>query len=181
MTEAALADLERLDLVARIWFRDHTAWKPGPTEIADRLGWLDVAHAMRANVPDLQAFAEEARNEGVGHVVLLGMGGSSLGPEVVRQTFGSAPGFPELIVLDSTVPEAVLAVTREIDPARHALLIVVQVRHHHGASGALRPLPRPRGGRRGTRRTRAAGSSPSRTRALRSRLWRESRDSGAHF
>ena len=117
MTDAALADLERLDLVARIWARDHTAWKPGPTEIADRLGWLDVAHAMRANVPDLQAFAEEARSDGIRHVVLLGMGGSSLGPEVVRQTFGSAPGFPELIVLDSTVPEAVLAVTSEIDPA----------------------------------------------------------------
>ena len=117
MTEAALADLERLDLVARIWARDHTAWKPDPTEIADRLGWLDVTHAMRANVPDLQAFAEEARSDGIRHVVLLGMGGSSLGPEVVRQTFGSAPGFPELIVLDSTVPEAVLAVTSEIDPA----------------------------------------------------------------
>ena len=117
MTEAALVDLERLDLVARIWARDHTAWKPDPTEIADRLGWLDVAHGMRANVPDLQAFAEEARSDGIRHVVLLGMGGSSLGPEVVRQTFGSAPGFPELIVLDSTVPEAVLAVTLEIDPA----------------------------------------------------------------
>ena len=117
MTEAALVDLERLDLVARIWARDHTAWKPDPTEIADRLGWLDVTHAMRANVPDLQAFAEEARSDGIRHVVLLGMGGSSLGPEVVRQTFGSAPGFPELIVLDSTVPEAVLAVTLEIDPA----------------------------------------------------------------
>ena len=117
MTEAALVDLERLDLVARIWARDHTAWKPDPTEIADRLGWLDVAHGMRANVPDLQAFAEEARSDGIRHVVLLGMGGSSLGPEVVRQTFGSAPGFPELIVLDSTVPEAVLAVTSEIDPA----------------------------------------------------------------
>ena len=86
--------------MARIWARDHSAWKPDPTEIADRLGWLDVVHAMRANVPDLQAFADEARSEGVRHVVLLGMGGSSLGPEVVRQTFGSAAGYPELIVLD---------------------------------------------------------------------------------
>ncbi|MDE3266941.1 MAG: glucose-6-phosphate isomerase [Chloroflexota bacterium] len=117
MTEEALADLERMDLVARVWARDHTAWKPDPTEIADRLGWLDVARAMQANVPDLQAFAEEARSEGIRHVVLLGMGGSSLGPEVVRQTFGSASGYPELIVLDSTVPDTVMAVTREIDTA----------------------------------------------------------------
>ena len=117
MTEAALADLERLDLVTRIWARDHTAWKPDPTEIADRLGWLDVVYAMQAHVAALRAFAEEARSEGVRHVVLLGMGGSSLGPEVLRQTFGSAPGFPKLIVLDSTVPDAVAAVTREIDAA----------------------------------------------------------------
>ncbi len=117
MTEQALADLERLDVLARIWARDHTAWKPYPTEIADRLGWLEVAHAMRQHLPDLLAFAEEARREGVRHVVLLGMGGSSLGPEALSRTFGSAPGFPQLIVLDTTVPEAVEAATREIDPA----------------------------------------------------------------
>ena len=117
MTEQALADVERLDLVARIWARDHTAWKPYSTEISNRLGWLDVPHAMRAHVPDLAAFAEEARSEGIRHVVLLGMGGSSLGPEVMRQALGSAPGYPQLIVLDSTAPGAVLAATREIDPA----------------------------------------------------------------
>ena len=117
MTEAALADLRRRDLVGRIWKRDHTVWKPDPTEIADRLGWLDVAGTMREQVNSLQAFAQEVRDDGIRHVVLLGMGGSSLGPEVVRQTFGSAPGFPELIVLDSTVPDAALAVTEEIDPA----------------------------------------------------------------
>ena len=117
MTEQALAEVERRELVARIWARDHTAWKTDPTEIADRLGWLDVPHAMRAHVSDLAAFAEEARREGVRHVVLLGMGGSSLGPEVMRQAIGSAPGFPQLIVLDSTTPEAVIAATREIDPA----------------------------------------------------------------
>ena len=117
MTEAALADLRSRDLVGRIWKRDHTVWKPDPTEIADRLGWLDVAGSMREQVNSLQAFAQEVRDDGIRHVVLLGMGGSSLGPEVLRQTFGSAPGFPELIVLDSTVPDAVLAVTEEIDPA----------------------------------------------------------------
>ena len=123
MIETALADLQRRDIVGRIWTRDHTVWKPDPTEIADRLGWLNVTDSMREQGPSLQAFAQEVRNDGIRHVLLLGMGGSSLGPEVVRQTFGSAPGFPALLVLDSTVPDAVQAVTVEIDPA--ATLFVV--------------------------------------------------------
>jgi glucose-6-phosphate isomerase/transaldolase/glucose-6-phosphate isomerase len=71
----------------------------------------------------MQALAQEVRDAGIRHVVLLGMGGSSLGPEVLRQTFGSAPGYPELIVLDSTVPGWVQSVTDAIDPA-HTLFLV---------------------------------------------------------
>lgn len=123
MIETALADLQRRDIVGRIWNRDHTVWKPDPTEVADRLGWLNVTDSMHEQVTSLQAFAQDVRSDGIRHVLLLGMGGSSLGPEVVRQTFGSTPGFPELLVLDSTVPDAVQAMTREIDPA--ATLFVV--------------------------------------------------------
>ena len=115
--EAVLATMDREDVVGRIWRRDHTVWKPDPTEITDRLGWLTVTGGMARHTYELAAFSQEARQAGFRYVVLLGMGGSSLGPEALRQTFGSAPGFPELIVLDSTLPSRVLAVERAVDLA----------------------------------------------------------------
>ena len=121
--DEALDEIDRDETVSRIWRRDHTVWKPAPAEIIDRLGWLSIADAMREQVPDLQAFAEEIRKAGTRHVVLLGMGGSSLGPEVLRQVFGSAAGFPELLVLDSTIPARVQQVTSQIDPARTLFLV----------------------------------------------------------
>ena len=108
--EDAVSSLASGDLVRRIWGRDHTVWAEEPTEIDDRLGWLDVAEAMKGQLADLVAFADEVRDEGFQKVVLLGMGGSSLGPEVLRRTFGGVSGYPELAVLDSTLPETVNAV-----------------------------------------------------------------------
>ena len=121
--EAALTDLQRRDVVGRVWRRDHTVWKPDPTEITDRLGWLSVTDVMSDQVPALEAFADEVRSEGFRHVALLGMGGSSLGPEVLRQTFGSHDGYPDLIVLDSTVPAGVKALTDSLDPERTLFLV----------------------------------------------------------
>jgi len=121
--ESALSSLQSRRVISRIWSGDHTVWKPDPTEISNRLGWLTVTDAMREQTPAMQALAQEVRAAGIRHVVLLGMGGSSLGPEVLRQTFGSAPGYPELIVLDSTVPGWVQSVTDAIDPA-HTLFLV---------------------------------------------------------
>jgi glucose-6-phosphate isomerase len=123
MIETALADLQRRDIVGRIWNRDHTVWKTDPTEISDRLGWLNVTGFMREQASSLQAFAQQVRNDGIRHVVLLGMGGSSLGPEVIRQTFGSTSGFPRLLVLDSTIPDAVQAMTAEINPSTTLFLV----------------------------------------------------------
>ncbi len=113
----------RSGIVTRIWRKDYSAWKPEPTEISNRLGWLTVTETMHEKVPELQSFASEVRNAGFKHVVLLGMGGSSLGAEALRQVFGSAASFPQLIVLDSTLPESIGAVAAAIDPAR-ALFIV---------------------------------------------------------
>ena len=121
--EVALEELRRDDVVARIWRGDHTVWKPEPEDITDRLGWLKVTDVMREQVPALRDFANEIRTSGFHDVVLLGMGGSSLGPEVLRQTFGSASGFPQLTVLDSTVPSWVNAVTEAIDPSRTLFLV----------------------------------------------------------
>ena len=123
VVEAALADLDARDTVGCLWRRDHTVWSPDPREIADRLGWLTITDAMRGEVPALRAFAGEVRDVGYRHVVLLGMGGSSLGPEVLRRTYGAAAGYLELIVLDSTVPARVRATTEAIDPARTLFLV----------------------------------------------------------
>lgn len=121
--EAQLDNLRRSEAVRRIWERDHTVWSPDPAEISDRLGWLTVTHILRRQIPLLAGFAQGVREEGFDHVVLLGMGGSSLGPEVLRQTFGSAPGHPQLIVLDSTFPGAIRSVSNAIDPARTLFLV----------------------------------------------------------
>ena len=121
--DASLDALEGREVGARIWQRDHTVWNSDPREITDRLGWLTVTDTMREQAPALEAFARGVRDEGVRHVVLLGMGGSSLGPEVLRQTFGSAHGYPEMIVLDSTAPDWVRAVGDAIDPARTLFLV----------------------------------------------------------
>ena len=122
ITEAA-ARLRRRGVVRRIWDGDHTVWKPDPTEISDRLGWLTCTDDMREQLPELQRFGGEVKAAGFRHVVLLGMGGSSLGPEVLRQTFGSVEGYPELIVLDSTLPGLVGEVTRRVDPGETMFLV----------------------------------------------------------
>jgi len=121
--EASLAEYQRREVMGRLWRGDHTVWKPDPTEITNRLGWLTVTDTMGEQAPALDAFAREVRDAGFRHVALLGMGGSSLGPEVLRHAFGSAPGYPELIVLDSTVPGWVREVTQAVDPA-HTLFLV---------------------------------------------------------
>ena len=123
MNEETLSALRRSRMISRIWRGDHTVWKPEPMEIADRLGWLTISDRMRNRVADLEEFASELKDEGYRHVVLLGMGGSSLGPEVIGQTFGQTEGFPKLIVLDSTLPESVQAVSDEIDPVRTLFLV----------------------------------------------------------
>ena len=123
IVEDELARLRGLDAVGRVWRGDHTLWKSSPDEITDRLGWLTLPEEMRAEAPSLADFADEVRRDGYAHVVLLGMGGSSLGPEMLRQAFGSAPGCPELTVLDSTVPGWVRAVADRIDPARTLFLV----------------------------------------------------------
>lgn len=121
--DSALAEIAENRVMSRIWECDHTVWKPDPTEITNRLGWLHVAEAMRGNIDRLEALAEAVRAEDYTHVLLLGMGGSSLAPEVFSKTFGVRDGYPDLSVLDSTDPGAVLAYADRLDPA-HTLFIV---------------------------------------------------------
>ena len=110
--------------VPRLWEKDYRLWSPEPApELTDRLGWLNLPETMREQMDSVAAFAENAKAEGTKHVVLLGMGGSSLAPEVFQRMFGSAPGYPELRVLDSTHPEAVRAVEAAVDLSRTLFLV----------------------------------------------------------
>ena len=118
-----LDDLATSHAIERLWTRDHSLWKPNPTEIENRLGWLTVLDHMQDGLADLHSFSQASREAATTDVVLLGMGGSSLGPEVLRCTFGSAKGSPRLWVLDSTVPGWVRQVTEAIHPARTLFLV----------------------------------------------------------
>jgi len=112
------------DFGRRLWRKDPTLWSPDPQpELTDRLGWLTLHEAMRGKLPALRNLAQDVKTEGFRHVVLLGMGGSSLAPEVYQRTFGNAAGYPELVVLDSTHPEAVLTVGERIDPAKTLFVV----------------------------------------------------------
>jgi transaldolase/glucose-6-phosphate isomerase len=112
------------DVARRIWGKDDTLWGPaGQPEVADRLGWLTVTDTMEDQLADLQAFADAVRDEGVADVVLLGMGGSSLAPEVIARSFGPQDGRPRLHVLDSTDAGAVRDVEAAIDLDRALFLV----------------------------------------------------------
>ena len=121
--DSALAEMKRDNVIARIWSRDHTVWKTDPTEIANRLGWLHIAETTSANAAQLEALAKAARADGYTHALLLGMGGSSLAPEVFRRTFGAKAGFLDLAVLDSTDPGAVLAYAERLDPKKTMFIV----------------------------------------------------------
>jgi glucose-6-phosphate isomerase len=123
LVTAGHAQLSAAHAVERLWARDHRLWKQDPSEIANRLGWLTIIEHMKDRTEELQTFASSAKTRGIRDVVLLGMGGSSLGPEVLRTSFGSRNGFPRFWVLDSTVPGWVQQVTQSIDPARSLFIL----------------------------------------------------------
>ena len=105
-----------------MWLHDEKLWGgPGP-EIGNRLGWLTIADRLLEEAGDLKAFAEQCKADGLTDAVLLGMGGSSLAPEVFRLSFGDRGGL-RLHVLDSTDPGAVLTVERAVDVAKTLFIV----------------------------------------------------------
>jgi transaldolase/glucose-6-phosphate isomerase len=117
----SLQEWERESKARRLWARDASLWT-GADE-ANWLGWLGITEDQHARFPHLVAIGEEVRRGGFTHVLLLGMGGSSLCPEVMKMTFGRIPGYPELHVLDSTDPAQIRAFEAKIDLS-HTLFIV---------------------------------------------------------
>jgi len=115
---------QKEQLVSRVWKKDPTVWSKEPQpELTDRLAWLELPETMAEQCDKLHAFPDQVKADGMRYAVLLGMGGSSLAPEVFQQTFGNAAGYLELHVLDSTHPAAIKALESRIDLA-HTLFIV---------------------------------------------------------
>ena len=124
--EATLADLTKRDAARRIWAKDPSLWKSEPDHqkiIRNSLGWLTVMATIRQHASGLARFAVEVNQAGFRHVLLLGMGGSSLCPDVLRLTFGEAAGFPKLAVLDTTDPASVQAFERSVDLPRTLFIV----------------------------------------------------------
>jgi transaldolase/glucose-6-phosphate isomerase len=123
---AVCSKLDHDEFPARLWRRDVTLWKKEPEHqaiIRNALGWLSVAEMMAGQVSNLRDFADEVRKARYTDIVLLGMGGSSLCPEVFARTFFAADGYPRLHVLDSTVPDQIRAIERRIDPAQTIFIV----------------------------------------------------------
>ena len=110
-----VAALQKEDAPRRLWAKDSTLWTSDPAkreEIRDRLGWLSVGEKMAERETEFRQLARDART--YSDVVLLGMGGSSLCPDVLRNTFGSTKGHPKLHVLDTTDPATIIGVRQKI-------------------------------------------------------------------
>ena len=113
--DTQVARLQKDDAPRRLWAKDSTLWSADPAkrqEVHDRLGWLDVADKMLEKAEEFEELSEEGTE--YSDVVLLGMGGSSLAPDVLRHTFGVIKGHPKLHVLDTTDPSTILSVRSRI-------------------------------------------------------------------
>src|SRR4051794_5938624 len=112
------------DVVGRIWRKDGTLWAPeGTPEVTNRLGWLDIAERSREELGELDGFREELLSEGYTDAIVLGMGGSSLAPEVFRQSFGRQERGLTLHVLDSTHPAEVGKYLDTLDLAKTLAIV----------------------------------------------------------
>jgi transaldolase/glucose-6-phosphate isomerase len=125
----AAACVERLIshlVVSRIWEHDHTLWSQLPVEIEDRLAWLRVAGQMSSQLPRLTALRDRLVAEGFKDAILMGMGGSSLAPEVLAKVFTPAHSASDglaLTILDTTVPGAILEAAQRLDPRTTVYLV----------------------------------------------------------
>lgn len=106
---------------SRLWSKDATLWTGGSE--AEWLGWLEIPQQQLSRLDELRALANQVRSQGFEHALLLGMGGSSLCPEVLALSFGPQPGFPQLLVLDSVDPRQVRACAQRVRPDRTLFIV----------------------------------------------------------
>jgi transaldolase / glucose-6-phosphate isomerase len=123
------------DVPGRLRAEDPTLWAPaGTPEVADRLGWLTIADRVLEQLGEVEDFAQQAAREDFADVVLLGMGGSSLAPEVLRRSFGATPGHPSLHVLDSTDAATIQRIQSSVEPRRTLFIVSSK------SGGTIEPL-----------------------------------------
>ena len=123
--DGALDQLATADFLKRIWSLDATLWSSEPDHVAiikKSLGWLDIPQHMLDEVPGLRSFASAAKDV-FDFAVVCGMGGSSLAPDIIADTFGRIDGFPQLYVLDSTCPQQIKELEGKIDIASTLFII----------------------------------------------------------
>ncbi|MBL8008437.1 MAG: glucose-6-phosphate isomerase [Ignavibacteria bacterium] len=121
-----LMKLEKDEIAKRIFEKDSTVWKSEPEYdelIKNRLGWLYLPVRMKENCDEIISFADDIRKEGFEYAVVLGMGGSSMCPEVCRDTFGTREGYLKLFVLDSTDPETVISIENSVNISKTIFIV----------------------------------------------------------
>ncbi len=121
--DRSLRGLEKERIVSRIWDRDSTVWKGEGRDISNRLGWLSSPLSSEEEIPALEAFADPLLGEGLTRAIVLGMGGSSLAPEVFARLFATRDGYLELEVLDTTDPTTVAAAAERLDIGKTLFLV----------------------------------------------------------
>ncbi len=124
-SSAAVEKLAQRDFLKKLWAKDASLWSNDSAHaeiIKKALGWLDIPQHLLEEVANLQRFAKEVAAE-FSHVVVLGMGGSSLAPDIMRETFGKTDGFPQLHVLDSTDPQQIRTLESEIELDRTLFIV----------------------------------------------------------
>jgi len=117
----AVADWTHHDKVSRLWQRDASLWTN--SDEAEWLGWLDIVEKQLADTRTFEKLSEDIRQQNFSDILLLGMGGSSLCPEVLEKTYGRIDGFPRLRVLDSTDPQQIKAFEDSIDLQRTLFIV----------------------------------------------------------
>jgi glucose-6-phosphate isomerase len=117
---AAAADWQK-GKIERLWARDASLWTN--EDESKWLGWLDIVERQQKELAQFRSLAEDIRGAGFQHALLLGMGGSSLCPEVLSETFGRQPGFPHLTIVDSTDPAQVLAAEQSVDLKKTVVIV----------------------------------------------------------
>ncbi len=123
MVDETINELKAEKIIDRIWEKDYTVWSNSPAEISNRLGWLHSPENSMASLSEINKFVSEIKNEKYENALLLGMGGSSLAPEVLKNIYGFKTGSLQLSVLDSTDPGAILNMTNKYDPAKTLYIV----------------------------------------------------------
>jgi len=123
LLEKWIKKLNDENVIERIWKKDHTVWSNEPTEISNRLGWLDSPSVTKKSFEEIYDFVDDVKSAGFTNALLMGMGGSSLAPEVFRMTFGVKDGYLNLAVLDSTDPQYIMDYVKKFNPEKTLYII----------------------------------------------------------